>query len=106
MSKLQELVKKYGNTLDKNEWFSLDPEDRELFDQSETGQSYLEYYDRFHGEPFVFNIGMPLEAYDKVQELGGVADLYRECIRQGKTWEELIGWDGDGDEIPIPEDNE
>lgn len=93
MSDLGKLVEKYGDKkIDKSGWFSLDPESRELLDRSETGRAYLEYYDRFHGEPFGFNIGMPLEAYENVQKLGGIAGLYRECISQGVTWETLTGW--------------
>lgn len=81
-----------------------DEVDRECFSLSEVGRAYLEYNDKVGGEPFGYCVGMPVEPMDKIKELGGIAAMYQECIRLGKTWEELLGWDGHSDEMPIPQE--
>ena len=62
----------------------------------------FEEYQRATGgtNHFGYCEGMPVEIYDRVEELGGIEGLYRECIRQGKSWEDLLGTDGKWDEIP------
>lgn len=35
------------------------------------------------------------------EKYGGIAKMYRECIRRGIAWEELLQWDGHSDEIDI-----
>lgn len=67
-----------------------EPWEIELFKEDEEGQKYLEYNDKVGGEP----IGMMVPfGYPKgVEEMGGVIAVYNECIKQGKTWEDLLGF--------------
>lgn len=75
-----------------------DQEDLEMFSLNPQGRAYLEYNEKVGGKPFGLSIGMPvLEINEKY---GGIVGMYHECIKQGKTWEELLGWDGHSDEIP------
>lgn len=70
----------------------------EIFNMSPIGRAYLEYNEAVGGEPFGYTTGMPVVDIEK--DYGGIIGLYRECIRLGKTWEELLGTDGRWDEIP------
>ena len=55
----------------------MDSVQREIYSSSPTSRAYLEYYER----------------------IGGEIELYRECIKQGKSWQELLGTSGKWDEI-------
>ncbi|AZK44783.1 hypothetical protein [Paenibacillus lentus] len=72
----------------KNE---LTPEEIELYELDEEGKAYLEYNDKVGGKP----LGMIVPfGYPKgVEEMGGVIAVYKECIKQGKTWEDLLGYE-------------
>ena len=61
--------------------------------------SYIDYNREVGGEPFGFTTGMPVEA--DPDKYGGISEMYRECIRRGVAWEELLQWDGHSDELPI-----
>lgn len=61
--------------------------------------SYIDYNREVGGKPFGFTTGMPLEA--DPEKYGGIAKMYRECIRRGITWEELLQWNGHSDELNI-----
>lgn len=74
--------------------------DREIFSCTDIGRAYLEYNRQIGGDPFGFTTGMPLIDLDLY---GGIAGMYQECIKQGKTWEELLQWDGHSDELRIME---
>ena len=65
-----------------------EPWEINLFKEDEEGRKYLEYNDKVGGEP----IGMIVPfGYPKgVEEMGGVIAVYEECIKQGKTWEDLL----------------
>ena len=68
-----------------------------------TAQFFFEIgNEKVGGKPFGFTIGMDLSV-DIDKEYGGLVGLYHECIKQGKTWEELLGTDGNWDEIPLDE---
>lgn len=74
---------------------------KEIYSRSPIGRAYLEYNEAVGGEPFGYSDAMPVEAFDAVDsKYGGVIGLYNECIKQGKTWEELLGTDGKWDVIP------
>lgn len=65
--------------------------DRQIYEMTPAGRAYLEYNNAVGGPPLGLTIGMP-----NIEELyGGIEGVYRECIEQNKTWEELIGanWD-------------
>ncbi len=67
---------------------------------SPIGKAYLEYYERIGGDLFGCTVGMPVEVYEAVYErYGGEIGLYKECIKQGKSWQELLGTSGKWDEI-------
>lgn len=70
----------------------------EIFKTTAIGRAYLEYNEKVGGEPFRYTIGMP--DFDIEKEYGGLVGLYYECIKQGKTWEELLQTNGKWDEIP------
>ncbi len=74
---------------------------KEIFNSSPIGRAYWEYNEKVGGEPFGECVGMPVIDIDK--EYGGLVGLYHECIKQGKTWEELLKTGGRWDEIPTEE---
>ena len=74
---------------------------REIYSNSPIGRAYLEYNDAVGGEPFGYTSGMPVDVLDDIDnEYGGLIGLYKECVKQGKTWEELLKTDGKWDELP------
>lgn len=76
-----------------------DEADIELFNMSPEGKAYLEYNEKVGGEPFNdLCIGAP--DFDIDNRFGGVIGLYKECIKHGKTWEELLQTTGNWDELP------
>lgn len=75
-----------------------DAVDIEIFEMTPTGRAYLEYNEKVGGEPFNdCCIGMPDFHVDR--DYGGIVGLYHECIKQGKTWQELLGVSGKWDEL-------
>ena len=56
------------------------------FDQEE--KAYLKYKEIIGGEPL--GLTVPYGYPQGVEEMGGVIKVYEECIKQGKTWEELL----------------
>lgn len=73
--------------------------DREIYEMTEIGRAYLEYNEAVGGEPFGYCDGMPA-SIDIDKDYGGLPGMYRECVRRGVTWEELLQWGGHSDEIP------
>lgn len=63
----------------------IDKDDRKLIARTEEGRAYLEYFDSFETEPYGLCIGYPF--------VDDITALHRECIRQGKTWEELLDFE-------------
>jgi len=78
-----------------------DDVDIRLFKETAVGRAYLEYNDKVGGEPF--NPSLDLGDIDLEEAYGGMVGLYHECIKQGKTWEELLGTDGKWDILPVEE---
>ena len=74
---------------------------KEIFSLTPIGRAYLEYNEAVGGEPFGNTLGMPEFEIDK--KYGGLVGLYHECVKQGKTWEELLGTTGKWEEIPTEE---
>lgn len=72
--------------------------DIEIFKLNSIGRAYLEYNDKVGGEPFGSCTGMP--DFEVEEKYGGIEGLYEECIKQGKTWEELLNTTGKWDELP------
>ena len=72
--------------------------DIEIFKLTSIGRAYLEYNDKVGGEPFGYCTGMP--DFEIEERYGGIEGLYEECIKQGKTWEELLNTTGKWDELP------
>lgn len=62
------------------------PEQIEMYQMDEEGKAYLEYNNKIGGEPF----GYSLDGFSLVGKFESIPDLYRECIKQSKTWEELL----------------
>jgi hypothetical protein len=71
---------------------------KKIFSFTPVGRAYMEYNERVGGEPFGYTIGMDVVDIDATY--GGLVGLYNECIKQGKTWEEILGISGSSDEIP------
>ena len=71
--------------------YKLDEEDIEIFEETEEGKKYLEYYEKFKSKPFIRGVGMP----NVFETYGTIINLYDECIKQNKRWEQLVGdgWD-------------
>ena len=65
-----------------------DSVDLKYFKETEEGRKYLEYNDKVGGEPI--GLMVPFGYPDGVEEMGGVIAVYDECIKQGKTWEDLL----------------
>lgn len=61
-----------------------------MFNETEEGRKYLEYNDKVGGEPI--GLMVPFGYPEGVEEMGGVIAAYEECIKQGITWEELLGY--------------
>ena len=61
-----------------------------LFEETEEGQKYLEYNDKVGGEPIgeIVPFGYP----KGVEDMGGMIAVYEKCIKEGVTWEELLGY--------------
>ena len=79
----------------------FDEVQRDIYSKSPIGRAYLEYNEAVGGEPFGFSDSMPADIYEAVDtQYGGVVGLYHECIKQGKTWEELLDTTGIWDELP------
>lgn len=73
----------------------------EIFKLTPLGRAYLEYNEKVGGEPFGYCTGMP--EFEIEEKYGGIEGLYAECVKQGKTWEELLKTTGRWDEIPEEE---
>lgn len=67
-----------------------DSVDLKYFNQTEEGRKYLEYNDKVGGEPI--GLMVPFGYPEGVEEMGGVIAVYEECIKHGKTWEDLLGY--------------
>ena len=61
----------------------------EMYQMDEEGRSYLEYNDKVGGDPL--GLVVPYGYPDGVDDLGGVIAVYQECIKQHKTWKNLLG---------------
>lgn len=67
---------------------AYDDVDIKLFSANPTGRAYLEYNEAVGGEPFN---RYGVSGVDVDELYGGEVGLYHECIKQGKTWEDLLG---------------
>ncbi len=74
-----------------------DSVDLTLFNETEEGRKYLEYNEKVGGEPI--GLIVPFGYPPGVEEKGGVIAIYEECIRQNKTWEDLLDFHLDPDVI-------
>ena len=59
-----------------------------LAEQSPIVKAYEEYNEKIGGAPVGEGIGFP--DFHIEERFGGVVGLYHECIKQGKTWQELL----------------
>lgn len=71
----------------------------ELFNMDDEAKAYLKYNDLIGGEPI--GLTVPFGYPDGVESIGGVVAVYDECIKQGKTWEELLNYEEPPDEVDI-----
>ncbi len=62
---------------------------KELYSMTAEGKAYLEYNEKVGGEPI--GLVMPYGYPDGVEEMGGPIAVYQECIKQKKTWQDLLG---------------
>ena len=74
-----------------------DSVDLKYFKETEEGRKYLEYNDKVGGEPI--GLIVPFGFPDGVEEMGGVIAVYEECIKQGRTWEDLLGYHPPADAV-------
>ena len=63
---------------------------KKLREQSPIVRAYEEYKEKIGGVPVGEGIGFP--DFHIEERFGGIVGLYHECIKQGKTWEELLGY--------------
>lgn len=63
----------------------IEKADREIIANDEEGRTYLEYFDKFDSAPYGLCIGYPY--------VENITALHKECIKQNKTWEELLGFE-------------
>ena len=61
---------------------------RDLYEVTAEGRAYLAYYDATGGNPIP--LIQPTGYPDGVEQMGGSAAVYRECVKRGITWEELL----------------
>ncbi|WP_293830720.1 hypothetical protein [uncultured Phascolarctobacterium sp.] len=61
-------------------------------------KAYERYAEVIGGEPEPIGLEVPSGYPAGVEERGGVAAVYEECIKKGVTWEELL------DYKPLPND--
>jgi hypothetical protein len=62
------------------------PEEIEMYQLDEEGKAYIEYNEKIGGEPF----GYSFDGLSLVGKFETITALYKECIKQNKTWEELL----------------
>jgi len=67
------------------------------FEETEEGKKYIEYNDKVGGEPL--GLIVPFGYPAGFEKYGSVIAVYDECIKQGKTWEELLGFDPPEDAV-------
>ena len=61
--------------------------------QDEEELAYQEYKKKVGGEPI--GLIIPFGYPPGVEEKGGVIAVYKECIKKGVTWEELLNYNVD-----------
>lgn len=61
--------------------------------QDEEELAYQEYKKKVGGEPI--GLIIPFGYPPGVKEKGGVIAVYKECIKKGVTWEELLNYNVD-----------
>lgn len=61
--------------------------------QDEEELAYQEYKKKVSGEPI--GLIIPFGYPPGVEEKGGVIAVYKECIKKGVTWEELLNYNVD-----------
>lgn len=61
--------------------------------QDEEELAYQEYKKKMGGEPI--GLIIPFGYPPGVEEKGGVIAVYKECIKKGVTWEELLNYNVD-----------
>ncbi len=66
-----------------------------MYQNSDEGRAYLEYHAKTGGEPYGYCIGIPY--------VDDIIGLYNKCIKEDKTWYEVLGisQDANFDEIPL-----
>ena len=72
--------------------------EKELFFSKEQ-LAYLEYKEKIGGEPIGYTV--PYGYPSGVEERGGVIAIYKECIKRGITWEELLDYESDEEGIEV-----
>ncbi len=77
----------------------LTERERELLDTPES-RAYRAYSEAIGGDPEPIGLQVPDGYPPGVQEMGGVIAVYEACVKQGCTWEKLLGYkEPDGDAI-------
>lgn len=66
---------------------------RECYEKTEEGRAYLAYYDVTGGGEIGYM--QPTGYPDGVEQMGGPTAVYRECVKRGITWEELLHFQDD-----------
>lgn len=68
---------------------TLTEEQRTLYSVSEEGRAYIAYNHVIGGDRICLEV--PVGYPEGVEKQGGTIAVYEKCIRQGITWEELLG---------------
>lgn len=68
---------------------TLTEEQRALYSGSEEGRVYIAYNHAIGGDRICLEV--PVGYPEGVEKQGGTIAVYEKCIRQGITWEELLG---------------
>lgn len=68
---------------------TLTEEQRALYSDSEEGRAYIAYNHVIGGDRICLEV--PVGYPEGVEKQGGTIAVYEKCIRQGITWEELLG---------------
>ena len=67
-----------------------EPWEIKLFNETKEGRKYLEYNDKVGGEPI--GLMVPFGYPEGVEEMVCVIAVYEECIKRGKTWEDMLDY--------------
>jgi hypothetical protein len=63
----------------------------ERFKETEEGRAYLEYYSKTSGDRI--GLTVPYGYPGGIKDSKDIIAVYKECVKRGVTWEELLGFE-------------